>query len=89
MEGSVYLKARQEWDERYADLVLGKRNWQIAAGCSLVISLMLEAASGRQSLSRVFAPDFRLNPRLHRQSRAEVRTRAPDLVQTADFSDVR
>lgn len=25
MEGSVYLKARQEWDERYADLVLGKR----------------------------------------------------------------
>jgi len=26
MEGSVYLKAQQEWDERYADLVLGKRN---------------------------------------------------------------
>jgi hypothetical protein len=26
MEGNVYLKARQEWDERYADLVLGKRN---------------------------------------------------------------
>jgi hypothetical protein len=25
MEGSVYLKARQEWDERYADLFLGKR----------------------------------------------------------------
>ncbi len=34
MEGSVYIKARQEWDERYADLVLGKRNWQIAAGGS-------------------------------------------------------
>jgi type IV secretory pathway TrbF-like protein len=32
MEGSIYLKARQEWDERYADLVLGKRNWQITAG---------------------------------------------------------
>lgn len=28
MQGSVYLKARQEWDECYADLVLGKRNWQ-------------------------------------------------------------
>ena len=28
MEGSVYIKARREWDERYADLVLGKRNWQ-------------------------------------------------------------
>jgi hypothetical protein len=26
MGGSVYLKAQQEWDERYADLVLGKRN---------------------------------------------------------------
>ncbi len=31
MEGSVYLKARQEWDEHHADLVLGKRNWQITA----------------------------------------------------------
>ena len=30
MESSVYQRARQEWDERYADLVLGKRNWQIA-----------------------------------------------------------
>jgi type IV secretory pathway TrbF-like protein len=28
MEGSIYLEARQEWDERYADLILGKRNWQ-------------------------------------------------------------
>ncbi len=31
MESSVYQRARQEWDERYADLVLGKRNWQITA----------------------------------------------------------
>src|SRR5487761_932667 len=44
MEGSVYLKARQEWDERYADLVLGKRNWQIAAGGLLAVCLIL--ASG-------------------------------------------
>ena len=36
MEGSVYLKARQEWDERYADLVLGKRNWQITAAVLVV-----------------------------------------------------
>jgi hypothetical protein len=40
MEGSVYLKARQEWDERYADLVLGKRNWQITAGM-MAITLVL------------------------------------------------
>jgi type IV secretory pathway TrbF-like protein len=37
MEGSVYLNARQEWDERYADLVLGKRNWQIAAAGMMAI----------------------------------------------------
>ncbi|HVB63495.1 MAG TPA: VirB8/TrbF family protein, partial [Nitrolancea sp.] len=41
MEGSVYLKARQEWDERYADLVLGKRNWQIAAAGTMAITLVL------------------------------------------------
>src|SRR6266446_349006 len=44
MESNVYLEARREWDERYADLVLGKRNWQIAAGGLLVLSLIL--ASG-------------------------------------------
>jgi hypothetical protein len=31
MESNPYLEARREWDERYADLVLGKRNWQIAS----------------------------------------------------------
>src|SRR5260370_34057218 len=41
MEGNVYLKARQEWDERYADLVLGKRNWQITAAGLMVITLVL------------------------------------------------
>jgi type IV secretion system protein TrbF len=44
MESNPYLEARREWDERYADLVLGKRNWQIAAGGLLVLSLIL--ASG-------------------------------------------
>src|SRR5271165_5142916 len=41
MESNVYLEARREWDERYADLVLGKRNWQIAAGGLLVLGLIL------------------------------------------------
>ena len=41
MEGSVYLKARQEWDERYADLVLGKRNWQVTAAGMMAITLVL------------------------------------------------
>ena len=44
MESNPYLEARREWDERYADLVPGKRNWQIAAGGLLVLSLIL--ASG-------------------------------------------
>jgi len=44
MEGNLYVEARREWDERYADLVLGKRNWQIAAGGLLALSLIL--ASG-------------------------------------------
>ena len=44
MESNPYLEARREWDERYADLVLGKRNWQIAAGGLLVLGLIL--ASG-------------------------------------------
>jgi type IV secretion system protein VirB5 len=44
MEGNLYIEARREWDERYADLVLGKRNWQIAAGGLLLLSLIL--ASG-------------------------------------------
>jgi hypothetical protein len=35
MESIVYLKARQEWDERYSDLVLGKRDWQITAAARL------------------------------------------------------
>jgi len=43
MEGNVYVEARREWDERYADLVLGKRNWQIAAGGLLVVTLILSS----------------------------------------------
>jgi len=30
MESSIYKRARQEWDQRYADLVLGKRKWQMS-----------------------------------------------------------
>jgi len=44
MPANPYVEARREWDERYSDLVLGKRNWQIAAGGLLALSLIL--ASG-------------------------------------------
>ncbi|MGO9605809.1 MAG: VirB8/TrbF family protein [Candidatus Binataceae bacterium] len=49
MESNPYLEARRQWDERYADLVLGKRNWQVAAGGLLLLSLIL--ASGLVWLS--------------------------------------
>ena len=41
MAANLYVEARREWDERYADLVLGKRNWQIATGGLLLLSLIL------------------------------------------------
>ena len=41
MVASPYVEARREWDERYADLILGKRNWQIAAGGLLAATLIL------------------------------------------------
>jgi type IV secretory pathway TrbF-like protein len=44
MAANLYVEARREWDERYADLVLGKHNWQIAAGGLLLLALVL--ASG-------------------------------------------
>jgi len=41
VECSICLKARQEWDERYADLVLGKRNWRIDAAGLMAITLVI------------------------------------------------
>jgi type IV secretion system protein VirB5 len=41
MNGESYIQARREWDERYADLVLGKRNWQITSGGLMLLSLIL------------------------------------------------
>jgi type IV secretion system protein TrbF len=56
MEGSVYQKARREWDDRYANLVLGKRNWQIAATGLLILSLVLAFGLVRVSTRSRFIP---------------------------------
>ena len=32
MAANMYAESWRAWDERYADLVIGKRNWQLAAG---------------------------------------------------------
>ena len=40
---SCVQQSWRPWDERYADQVIGKRNWQIAAGGSMLVSLVLAA----------------------------------------------
>jgi type IV secretion system protein TrbF len=41
MDSEFYMQARREWDERYGDLVLGKRNWQIASAGLMLLSFVL------------------------------------------------
>ncbi|HZP45092.1 MAG TPA: VirB8/TrbF family protein [Candidatus Binataceae bacterium] len=43
MSANPYVQGWREWGERYADLVLGKRNWQIAAGGLLLATIILAA----------------------------------------------
>ncbi len=43
MSANPYVQGWREWDERYADLVIGKRNWQIAAGGLLLATIILAA----------------------------------------------
>ena len=43
MAANPYVQGWREWDERYADLVIGKRNWQLAAGGLLVLGMILAA----------------------------------------------
>src|SRR5437899_2546166 len=41
MDSEFYIQARREWDERYGDLVLGKRNCQITSAGLMLLSLIL------------------------------------------------
>ena len=43
MAANPYVQGWREWDERYADLVIVKRNWQIAAGGLLAATIILAA----------------------------------------------
>ena len=56
MAASPYVEAHREWDERYADLVLGKRNWQIAAAGPLAVALILASGIVWQSTSSRYIP---------------------------------
>lgn len=41
MAGFDFKGAREAWDDRISRLALGKRNWQIAVGCSVVLNFVL------------------------------------------------
>jgi type IV secretion system protein VirB5 len=56
MAANPYVEARREWDERYADLVLGKRNWQVAASGLLAATLILCAGMVWLSTRSRFIP---------------------------------
>ena len=43
MSGNVFARAAREWDDRYARIALGKRNWQLAALGLLLADLLLTA----------------------------------------------
>jgi type IV secretion system protein TrbF len=62
MDSEFYINARREWDERYGDLVLGKRNWQIACAGLMLVSLILASgiawiSSGTKVIPYVVAVD--------------------------------
>ena len=51
-----YLEARREWNDRYADLSRGTRNWQIVAAAALAADLILAAGIVWLAERRVVVP---------------------------------
>jgi type IV secretory pathway TrbF-like protein len=64
MAANPYVQGWREWDERYADHVLGNRNWQIAAGCSLLVSLVLAVGIVWLALRSHYVPYIVVTDRL-------------------------
>jgi type IV secretory pathway TrbF-like protein len=64
MAANPYVQGWREWDERYADLVIGKRNWQIAAGCALLTGLVLAVGMVWLSLRSRYVPYVVVTDRL-------------------------
>jgi type IV secretory pathway TrbF-like protein len=56
VEASPYAGAWREWDERYADLAIGKRNWQLAAGGLLIMGMILAGGIVWQSGRSKYIP---------------------------------
>jgi type IV secretory pathway TrbF-like protein len=51
-----YAEGWREWDERYADLVIGKRNWQIVAAAFAAVSIVLAVGMVWQSARSRYVP---------------------------------
>jgi hypothetical protein len=56
MPANPYIEVRREWDERCADLALGKRKWQIAADGLLLAVLILAIGMVWLSTRRRYIP---------------------------------
>jgi type IV secretion system protein TrbF len=52
----VYLEARREWNDRYADLARATRNWQLVAAGALVADLVLAGGTVWLAERRVVVP---------------------------------
>jgi type IV secretion system protein VirB5 len=55
-DSNVYLEARREWNDRYADLSRATRNWQIAAAAALAVDLILAGGVVWLAQRRVVIP---------------------------------
>lgn len=51
-----FVRARAEWDDRFADLARGKRNWQVVAGALLLGNLVMSIALGWLSTQSRITP---------------------------------
>jgi type IV secretory pathway TrbF-like protein len=56
MVASPYAGAWRPWDERYADLVISKRNWQMASAAFALLSLILAVGMVWQSARSRYIP---------------------------------
>ena len=56
MAANPYVEGWRAWDERYADLAVGKRNWQLAAAAFAATSLILGLGIVWQSARSRYIP---------------------------------
>ncbi len=91
MSASPYVQGWREWDERYADLVIGKRNWQIAAGGMLLAIIILACGTvwlSARSRYVVYAIEVDKLGYALTQARPLTPTATPDMVDRIERYEV-